>query len=76
MRFTEIESNIPFPKGTKPGKKAKYPFVDMNVGDSVFFEGARSGGKEYLAAMAVSRSHKKKFSGRSVDGGLRIWRIE
>ena len=30
----------------------------------------------YLAAQQVAIRHGMKFCGRSIDGGVRIWRIE
>ena len=70
-----IDKNIPVPETTAGGRPAKYPFYKMVVGDSVFFKGAKTGGKEYLAAQAAGRNKGWKFSGRAVGGGLRIWRI-
>ena len=74
----KIEKNVPIPKGTGKGagKPTIYPFSEMEVGDSVFLDGQRTGGPAYLSAMQHGRMHGKKFSARSVDGGIRIWRIQ
>ena len=74
--FWEITDDVPTPKASGKGRPAKYPFSKMEVGQSVFIEGAKTGGKEYLAASAIGRMKGWKFSGRSQDGGLRIWRVE
>lgn len=73
----EIEKTVPTPK-TNGGRGAprKYPFAEMEVGDSVFFEGERTGGKPYIAAQTIGRQKGRKFSGRKEEGGLRIWRIK
>lgn len=71
----DIESNVPMPTRRK-NNPCKYPFGDMKVGDSVFFEGASTSSKEYVAAFLAGRRHGFRFCGRSMDGGLRIWRIE
>ena len=71
-----IETNVPVPTESGRGRRAIYPFGDMNVGDSVFIEGQAVGGSAYAAACQHGRLHGKKFTGRTVDGGLRIWRVE
>jgi len=68
------------PQRGTPVRLSKYPFADMRVGDSVFFEGEKTGGRPYLAARAYGMRSQKKFSGRiriNEDGikGLRIWRV-
>lgn len=72
-----IEKNVPIPKAMVSGNaKAKYPFVDMKPGDSVFFAGAKTKGKECSAAHSLGQIRGWKFCARSMDGGLRIWRTE
>lgn len=70
-----IETNVPMPKANGKGRPAKYPFGEMDIGDSVFIEGQAVGGSAYLSAMQHARLHSKKFTGRTVEGGLRIWRV-
>ena len=70
----KIEKNIPVPESRGGGRK--YPFSEMSVGDSIFFEGANSEGVEYNAAKVSGLRWGWKFRARSVDGGLRIWRVE
>ena len=71
-----IEKNIPTPEGSGSGRPAKYPFTKMEVGDSVFIAGGRQGCNELNAAKVYANRTGKRFSSRTVDGGLRIWRIE
>lgn len=66
----EIEKNVPIPPILP-----RYDFSKMEVGDSVFFEGAKSSGKEYTSARMHGLRKNKIFTARKVDDGLRIWRI-
>lgn len=65
----KIEKGIPLP--VKPNR---YPWDDMEVGDSFFIAGKNTseiGGH-------VSNARRRlgfDFTSRTVDGGTRIWRI-
>ena len=65
-----IVSNKPAPL-----TRSKYPFALMNVGDSFdvtdskLFTGAR------VAAVAHGKRNNQKFTARSENGVLTIWRI-
>ena len=63
---------------TKRGPKPKYPWREMEVGDSVLFKYDFVNGttKEQMSSYAYGKQSGKKFSGRKVDGGMRIWRIK
>lgn len=70
--MNQIDKNIPLPAHAgKGGAMAKYPFAEMDVGDSIFSENMsiRS------AAYAFAKVHGIKFCCRAIDGGARIWRI-
>lgn len=72
----KIDKSVPMPGISGiTGRPEKYPFSQMEVGDSVFFDGVKVGGKEYVASQMSGRKNGWKFSGRSIDGGLRIWRV-
>ncbi len=75
----KIERNIPI---TKAKRASKYPFEDMEKGDSFF---VRCGKKQigskrsniYARMLAFWQDHQKtEFTIRSVDGGLRCWRLK
>lgn len=55
----------------------KYPFSEMQAGDSIFFpnESLGSLSKPAKAAIAWGGRYGRKFKSRSVDGGVRIWRV-
>jgi len=71
-----IEKNIPAPKVRKAGKR--YPFGDMEVGDS-FNAGVLSyadRGRLSSAATQHAKYYGKKFTTRTDDdGNIRCWRI-
>lgn len=73
----EIEKNLPLPerqRGT-PGRNAKYPFAKLEVGDSFFIPGIKVQSASRNANYHSMRLGRK-FVCRTVDGGVRIWRIE
>lgn len=74
----EIEKNIPITSKRQKARISKYPFEQMEVGDSLFAEGYISGKKLVQAASnyVAKRGAGKKFTSRSIDGGYRVWRIQ
>ncbi len=74
----KIEKNIPFTACSK------YPLADMEVGDSFFVpdfpnEGKYCNVKRMCAAIWTYRldpaNNAKKFTARTVCGGVRVWRV-
>ena len=79
----EIRNDIPAPapRVAATGAHPRYPFRKMAVGESVFFPGADSEGREFSAARVLAAKRRKKgapcrFVARKAEGGLRIWRVE
>lgn len=70
-----IEKNVPAPPAAQSTRR--YPFPDMEVGDSFFVqtESARTNPRLRSCAALYGKRHGKKFRVRSVDGGSRVWRI-
>jgi len=66
-----IDKSIPVPSSTRA---RKYPFIEMEVGDSVLFENETLGGKAYKAANAVGYRYEREYVARNENGGIRIWR--
>lgn len=64
-----IEKNIPMPVG-----RGNYPFASMQVGDSFFVPRMKA---QTLSAAACGYQKKlnMKYTVRTVDGGVRVWRI-
>jgi hypothetical protein len=69
----KIDTDIPVPASTR---SRKYPFLDMQVGNSVVFEGQKVNGKAYRAAMSTGTRHGMRFVSRPEGEALRIWRSE
>ena len=73
MSEFKIDKDVPIPEGA--GKKSyKYPFSEMEVGDSFFTDVLRE--KLYPAASYYGKRNGKKFSIRKMEGGYRVWRIK
>ena len=73
----KIEKGIPIP----PRSNIKYPWGEMEVGDSFFVECEYSRKKHQSIGGSKAqfiRHHKSKckFTARRVDGGIRVWRIK
>jgi hypothetical protein len=69
MINVEVSKDVPIP----PAKR-RYPYKDMDVGDSFFV----SGGKLQVVCNANYRVGKKlsrKFIARCEEGGVRVWRL-
>ena len=60
-----IDKNIP-----TPGKASKYPFSDMEIGDSFL----APAGTERTVRAAAHKYVGAKFVTRTVREGLRVWR--
>jgi hypothetical protein len=79
----QIETNIPVPTIANRGATASvYPLADMYVGDSflVPLEPVTLADRRRVSAAIAgyTKRHKDKglkFSVRTVDGGLRVWRV-
>ena len=72
-----VEDGVPMPDLHQgAGRPRIYPFADMKVGQSVFVDGGKLRGKEHGAARKHGQRHGKRFAVRTVDGGIRIWRVE
>lgn len=69
----EINKGLPVPPDTR-GMKRKYPFDKMEVGDSFFVPDKTSDCMSQCIAYAKKRLGFS-FTRRTVDGGVRVWRI-
>jgi len=67
-----IEKNVVLPKERN---KNKYPYLEMEIGDSFFVEN----GKLSLICnlnYRMFKLHAKRYIARSEDTGVRVWRTE
>ena len=75
MRIGKVEKGIKI-EGKKPKTYSRFPFNDMNVGDSFLIEGC-SKSERSCALMSIKRFNGHwKATSRTVEGGVRIWRIQ
>ena len=83
MSEVEIEHDIPVAAIQRGGgeRHSKYPFADMQVGDSIFAPGEGDEFKRVYERVAKALTYWRKripgrFCLRRVDGGVRVWRLE
>ncbi len=67
----QIEPGIEMPE-----TRTKYPFMDMEPGDSILFKSKKQAESARVASIRFSKVHKPDwvFSLRKVDNGWRLWR--
>lgn len=75
MSEYKIEKGVPTPHKTD----RVYPFSQMEIGDSFFIPNLSTSDGRYQSVSSAGRGqfkrHNKKFSMRSENGGVRVWRI-
>lgn len=72
MSEFKIEKGIPLPRRSAANKK--YDFGAMKIGDSMLCAGVEP--KEVRGvAHAAGKREGMKFATRTVEGGVRVWRI-
>lgn len=70
-----IDKGIPVPKQVGTGRKNKYPFDALEVGDSFFVKDAKV---KTLSRTCGSHGKRlsRRFISRTVEGGARVRRTE
>lgn len=74
-----IEKNVPIPPRRE--KPTKYPFADMEPGDSFLVQVDKDNFEKKILSMRMSsrkysKAHGGQFTTRIVEGGVRCWRTE
>lgn len=73
----QIEKNIPLPPRAydKAGRNARYPFPDMEIGDSFILK--LSAKRSVISCLMIYHSRKRgtKYASRRLPEGLRVWRV-
>lgn len=72
----KIEKGVPIPDKVPTGRGRKYPWEEMEVGDSLFFDNKTEYEQARSASGAYARNHEVKFTSRMTLEGYRIWRIQ
>ena len=70
----QIETGIPVTNGKRTGTASRYPFAQLQV-DQSFLVKDRKVDTVRSAACMASKRLGVKFVVRSVDGGVRVWRV-
>ena len=68
----KIDKNVPMPG---VGSLGIYPWDKMEVGDSFLVKGKNAASVRTVVWFA-GKQHGRKFSTRTVDDGVRVWRIK
>jgi hypothetical protein len=71
-----IEPGVPMPASGSRGRRSKYPFTRMRVGDSFLVRDTVSMIRIRTAASWAGTRHHMKFSCLKVEGGMRVWRTK
>ena len=72
----KIEKNHVVPASVDGlGRREKYPWSQLDVGQSFFVEGVALRSMSSTASHA-GRRNVKKFIARDAEGGVRVWRYE
>jgi len=77
----QIEKNVPVAYRQGGPGNARFPFAEMEVGDSFYIPWGDEGEKRVRGTVSNAmgafqlRNKPKKLISRKVDDGLRVWRI-
>lgn len=72
--MTEFDKDIPIPPNSRGGWPKKYYFEDMKSGESIFIKDTRISNITPVLAK-IKKKYGFKFSARTTESGIRIWRI-
>lgn len=75
-----IERDIPLAKITGTGartgtRESKYPLGEMDVGDSFLLSEGTVKTASHIVVAGNKRFPDRKFASRTVEGGVRVWRV-
>ena len=71
--MVEIDKDVPIPPRSRGGSKPKWPWKDLGVDDSFLMGGHKPSA---TGATTAGKKYGMKFISRTVEGGVRVWRIE
>ena len=73
MDEIKIEKDVPMPEFRASGVTAA--LRKMDVGDSIFLRGKKSNNITTIVGILTKKT-ERKFMTRTVEGGIRVWRIK
>lgn len=68
-----IDKGVPFPEKIVSRGNKRYPWKELEVGDSFVLENK---GAHTQAARASQKYAPRRFRVRKMDGAFRVWRVE
>ena len=71
----QIEKGVALP-AKKSTRGSKYPFGQMEAGDSFYVEGVKPSTMSNTASRFAKANEGFKFSVRGEGEGVRVWRVE
>ncbi len=76
MAEIKIDKDIPFRPAIRGKRDSKYPWMEMEIGDSFLFPASLKKSTACNNASFASKSHGKKFVVRKTPEGYRCWRVK
>lgn len=73
---TKVEKRIPMPATYRGGRKWRFPFQEMEVGDSFLFPKKMTILNVGNYVQYARDRLKRKFTCRTTDEGVRCWRTK
>jgi len=74
MEKYKIDRGIPLPQNRKRGRKASYPFADLEIGDSFLVPFANVRTMRSAAYQARIRMDKTFYCAKEGQHSVRVWR--
>lgn len=74
--IVRIDKNVPMPQPAPRGRPNRYPWKNMEVGDSFLFPKGIALAACRTMAWDAGRKLKRKFSVMKTSDGTRCWRVE
>lgn len=76
MAAIKIDKGIPFQPVKRGKRDSKYPWMEMEIGDSFLFPANLKKSTACNNASFASKRHGKKFVVRKTPEGYRCWRVK
>lgn len=76
MTNIKIDKNIPIPPSKLGEGGGKYPWSEMEVGDSFLWPSEKQQKQASALAVATGRRLNKRFATRKTPEGVRVWRVD
>jgi hypothetical protein len=75
MAIVKLAHGVPLPDASLRRRNLKYPWAEMNVGDSFLMENATTRIARVQVSAANHRYAPRRFTARAEGQKLRVWRL-